>query len=286
MTVLKPPVPYFGGKITLAPQIAALFPEHQHYVEPYCGSLAVLLAKAPSPHETVNDLDGALMTFWRMVRDQPEQLARLCALTPHSRAEHQAAYDLEACDDLETARRVWVQLTQGRAGVRRRTGWRHYVDPAGSSASMPDYLHGYTTRILPAAQRLAGVSLEARPALDLVERYGQASDVLLYVDPPYLGDTRNARRSRAGDHYGAYLMDMPNEPDHRALAAALLEARATVVLSGYPSPLYDEMYAGWHRHEIPASTGQGGTWANRTEVLWSNRPLRHQPSLFEAEAAR
>ncbi len=64
---VKPPLLYFGGKVTLGPAIAALLPAHTHYVEPFCGSLAVLLAKQPSPHETVNDLDQDLMTFWRVL---------------------------------------------------------------------------------------------------------------------------------------------------------------------------------------------------------------------------
>lgn len=73
---MRPPIPYFGGKMLVGPAIADLLPPHGHYVEPYCGSLAVLLAKAPSDHETVNDLDGRLMTFWRVLRDRPDDLAR------------------------------------------------------------------------------------------------------------------------------------------------------------------------------------------------------------------
>ncbi|WP_431892694.1 DNA adenine methylase [Micromonospora haikouensis] len=273
---MKPPIPYFGGKITTGPAIAALFPQHNHYVEPYCGSLAVLLAKTPSGHETVNDLDGALMTFWRVLRDQPADLARVCALTPHSRAEHTACHDL-AGDDLEVARRVFVQLSQGRAGARKRTGWRHFVKTAGNAVtSMPDYLEVYVGRILDAAERLAGVSLESMPALDLIAKYGADEDVLLYVDPPYLGTTRC--RSWDGYHH-----EMRGEAEHRDLAAALHACKAAVVLSGYASDLYDrELYAGWDRHTIAAGTGQGGVWANRTEVLWSNRPLGHQPSLLDA----
>lgn len=271
---MKPPVPYFGGKITLGPAIAALLPQHEHYVEPYCGSLAVLLAKQPSDHETVNDLDAVLMTFWRVLRERPDELARACALTPHSRAEQQAAY--EAADsELETARRVFVRLTQGRAGTLRRTGWRHYVKTNGGSTSMPDYLVGYVDRMAPAADRLAGVSLESMPALELIAKYGADPCVLLYVDPPYLGATRT--RS-----YDGYQHEMRAEEDHRALAAALHTARAAVVLSGYPSNLYDrELYAGWDRHTFAAATGQGDRWANRTEVLWSNRPLNLRPTLFD-----
>jgi DNA adenine methylase len=273
---MKPPVPYFGGKTTLGPTIAALLPAHQHYVEPYCGSLAVLLAKDPSAHETVNDLDERIITFWRVLRDRPVELARACALTPHSRTEHVASDHLEAHDDLELARRVFVRLTQGRSGQLRRTGWRNYVNPAGSNSSMPDYLAGYVDRLAPAAERLQHVSLEARPALEIVAKYGAEPDVLLYVDPPYLGSTR----SRSWD---GYEHEMRSAADHRELAEALRAARAAVVISGYASDLYDlELYPGWDRHTMASGTGQGEGWGNRTEVLWSNRPLGVQPG-FEWE---
>ena len=284
MTAVLPPVPYFGGKITAAPRIVSLLPPHQHYVEPYAGSLAVLLAKPRAPFETVNDLDQQLVTFWRVLRDRRPDLEYVCALTPHSRAEHAAAYEA-AADDLEVARRVWVQLTQGRAGVRTSTGWRHYQQPAGT-ANIPDYLRGYVARMPAAAERLHGVSLECRPALELITKYGRAPGVLLYVDPPYLGDVRGAddNTNRAGCR--RYLHEMFSEADHRELGAALRACTASVVLSGYPSGLYDlELFPDWHRSAFTASTGQGGRWGNRTEVLWSNRPLERAGQLVLGEPA-
>jgi DNA adenine methylase len=276
---MRPPIPYFGGKMLVGPAIAALLPPHSHYVEPYCGSLAVLLAKAPSGHETVNDLDGELMTFWRVVRDQPDDLARVCALTPHARAEQESAY-LEAAGDLEVARRVFVRLTQGRAGTMRRTGWRHYVNGAASpSFSMTDYLASYVERIAPAAARLMHVSLECMPALDLIAKYGSHESNLLYVDPPYPGSVR----ARSWD---GYRNEMRGESDHRDLGAALKAARAAVVISGYPCDLYDrDLYAGWDRHTFTSGTGQGDGWGNRTEVVWSNRPLMAIPQLDLAGAS-
>jgi DNA adenine methylase len=271
---VKPPIPYFGGKITLGPTIARLLPEHRHYVEPYAGSLAVLLAKKPSSQETVNDLDEKLVTFWRVLRERPDELIRACALTPHSRLEYDKSVPLDAVDELEVARQIWIKLTQGRSGRLKRTGWRHYVDPAGTSMGMPGYLEAYVDRMAPAVERLHRVSLECRPALDLIERYGQCPEVLLYVDPPYLGSTR-------GDD-NAYRIEMRDDKAHRDLAAALRAARAAVVLSGYASELYDlELYPDWDRHTMASGTGQGVGWGNRTEVLWSNRPIGHQRSLFD-----
>lgn len=189
MTPLRPPLVYLGGKIRLAQRLIELMPPHLHYVEPYAGSLAVLLAKPRVRHETVNDRWQVLVTFWRVLRERPDDLAEACALTPHSRIEHARCEDLTepGIGDLETARRVWVRLTQGRAGVPFRTGWRHIQDPRATISPLPGYLSGYIGRIPPAARRLVGVSLECRPALDVIADYGRHEDVLLYCDPPYLG---------------------------------------------------------------------------------------------------
>jgi DNA adenine methylase len=274
------PFAYFGGKTRLADKIVDLLPEHHHYVEPFAGSLAVLLAKPRAAMETVNDLDQDLMTFWRVLRDRPEDLALHMALTPHSRAEHQAAYDLADLDELERARRVWVLLSQGRGGSMRRTGWRFYRQPA-STYSFPEYLAAYVERVPPAAQRLAGVSLECRDALEVITDYGQHPSVLLYCDPPYVGSTRSAN----------YRHEMTRDDQHTELAAALVDCKAAVVLSGYHSPLYDDLYDGWHRAELKAWTGNGmrkgstKTDGDRIEVLWSNRTFPAEDlGLFEVTA--
>ncbi|WP_232005974.1 DNA adenine methylase [Mycobacterium sp. 852013-50091_SCH5140682] len=282
--VTAPPMAYYGGKTRLADKIAALLPAHEHYVEPFAGGLSVLLAKRPSRMETVNDLDGLLMTFWRVLRNQPEQLARVCALTPHARAEHMLTRDrirgtsLDGLDDVEIARLVWVQITQSRGGtMRSSTGWRYYVNPGGNSTGMPGYLAAYVDRMAAAAERLHHVSLECKPALEIIESYGAHPKCCLYVDPPYLGATRSTRGGGNG-----YRVDMPEHGDHVELLWALMGCQASVVLSGYPSDLYETALKGWDRIEIPHMTGQGnGTNQGRTEVIWSNRPISDQRSLFD-----
>ncbi|OKH68056.1 DNA methyltransferase [Mycobacterium sp. SWH-M5] len=276
-----PPFAYYGGKTRLAPKIAEMLPPHEHYIEPFAGGLSVLLAKKPSRMETVNDLDGWLMTFWRVLRDKPEQLARACALTPHSRAEYTAARDadLESInDDVERARLIWAQIAQGRGGtLLRQTGWRYYVNPSRNSTGMPGYLSAYVDRMAAAAERLHHVSLESRPALEIIEKYGAHPKCCLYVDPPYLASTR----STSGGGNG-YRVDMPDRADHVELLWALMGCQASVVLSGYPSQLYDDALRGWDRIEIPHMTGQGnGANQGRTEVIWSNRPITDQRSLFD-----
>lgn len=261
---VKPPFAYYGGKTTMAPVIAALLPDHEHYVEPFAGSLAVLLAKTPSRSETVNDLDGDLVTFWRTLRDRPEELERVCVLTPHARSEFELSKSLDVEDDIERARRVWVRLVQSRSQSMKPTGWK-YEKRAGGFQRVLKTRGG---RIAEAAARLAEVSIESRDAMDLIADYGSEPTACLYVDPPYLGSTRATN----------YRVEMLDDDAHRRFAAALNECKASVVLSGYNAPLYAELFDGWHRMEIKAPTTLSGD-TDRVEVLWSNRPLG-EPDLF------
>lgn len=280
MSIVKPPFTYYGGKTRTADRIVAVLPSHEHYVEPFAGGLSVLLAKPRSVMETVNDLDNHLVTFWRVLRDRPDDLVRVCSLTPHARAEFESAGDLDVDDDLEHARRAWVRLSQGRSGKLTPTGWRYYKNPGGSSMGMPGYIDSYVNRMVAVAGRLKCVSIESRPALELIADYGKQPRVLFYLDPPYLDATRNSR---------GYLHEMADVAQHRALAASVnsVECKASVVISGYHSDLYDELYAGWHRLEIETWTGNARALTAdsmmvdgaRTEVLWSNRPIGGQGRL-------
>jgi DNA adenine methylase len=269
---LKPPFAYYGGKTTLAPVIADLLPAHAHYVEPFAGSLAVLLAKRPAPIETVNDLDGDLVTFWRVLRDSPADFARVAALTPHARAEFELAKGLDGTDDLERARRVWVRLTQSRSLSMKPTGWKHVRNFAARGTSHLDYLDAYVARLAPAAERLRSVALESRDALDVIRDYGSESTACLYVDPPYLGSTRATN----------YRVEMLDDGAHRTFAGLLNDCKASVVLSGYDSPLYADLFGDWHRMNLQGATTLSGD-TDRVEVLWSNRPLG-EPDLFGGAA--
>lgn len=274
---VKPPFAYYGGKTTLGPKIAALLPAHDHYIEPFAGSLAVLLAKAPTTWETVNDLDDLLVNFWRVLRERPADLAHVAMLTPHARSEYAASCeDISQVDDeLERARLVWVRITQGRKNSTRpgaASHWR-YGQSASKGHSWPSYLGAYAARMGEVAARLKNVSIENRDAIELVEEYGQHESNCLYVDPPYVAASRVS--------LSQYRLEAADDDFHERLAAALNDCKASVVLSGYDSTAYDDLYPGWHRVEMKAPPSLGAS--GRTEVLWSNRPIG-TPDLFSFDA--
>ena len=273
---MRAPFAYFGGKSGMAPWIASLMPAHRVYMEPFAGSLAVLLAKAPVPFEIVNDVDGALATFWRVLRDDHEQLVRVCALTPHSRAEFDSAVldDLAGVSDIEIARRFWVRVNQSFAKTAgRRTGWS--VTTARTQ-SVPGSIFSRLGRFAAIAERLSTVTIESCDAAGLVERLA-TPDTVVYCDPPYVHSARSGGfRSNDSQGGGDYRHEM-TDAEHVRLAEVLRSTPATVILSGYPSDLYHELYGDWwHTDRSVTSYSSNASTAGRgrrTERLWSNRDL-------------
>jgi DNA adenine methylase len=277
VTALRPPFPYYGAKGRLAGQIVDLMPRHRVYVEPFAGSAAVLFAKPSAPVEVVNDLDRNVTTFFRVLRDTPDELIRALRLTPYARDEFAAA-DLAAdgITELERARRFFVRTTQGHnaAGSGQRAGWSNGIRAKHTDATATRNL---VERLDQVAERLRTVVVDNRDAAEVIAAH-DAEDAVFYLDPPYLSGTRQCDRD--------YAHEAGSDDFHRGLAKVLHGVQGTVLLSGYPSALYDDLYAGWDRIEVTvhraATNSRGRTDVPRgIEVVWSNRPLSRQVSLFE-----
>jgi DNA adenine methylase len=286
-----PPTSYFGGKARLAPWIASLLPPGRTYVEAFAGSAAVLFAKAPSPTEIVNDLDGQVVNFFRVLRERPGELARALRLTPYARAEYEqlASRSVDpALGEVEQARRWFVRVNQSishLAGVGRPSGWAAAFNTNGA-----DHAHKFATlagRLEACAERLRRVHLEHRPAVEVIAKYAKpGAAAVVYCDPPYLACVRSAGTNRRG---ADYTVEYASEAEHRQLAEVLHATPAAVLLSGYPSDLYAELYEarGWWRTDRvitrPTSNTSGGRGARAVEAVWSNRPLASQTRLLDQE---
>lgn len=265
----RPVLRWLGGKFRLAPWVVSHFPKHKVYVEPFGGAASILLQKPRSYNEIYNDLDGELVNLFRVMRgDRACELLEQLRLTPYSREEYWAAF--EVCEDpVERARRTIVRshLAHGTGGARmdRPTGFRTdgnsaTTNVAGEWADLPDALEAVI-------ERIKGVNIEQRPAIELVERH-RASHTLIYLDPPYLPATRSAKSRKPGERYHTYAFEMTVD-EHRELLAACRSSEAMIILSGYPDPLYDELLPGWQRKEIAARAHRNSP---RTECLWINPP--------------
>jgi DNA adenine methylase len=190
---------WYGGKFNHLEWLLPLLPEAHHYCEPFAGSGAVLLNREPSPVETYNDVDGEVVNFFRVLRDQGTQLERAIALTPFSREEfHRAiAGSTQDLSDLERARRFYVRARQTRTGLAQTATlgrWANCKDTsrAGMSGVISRWLGGVEA-LSDVAERVLRVQIENRPAVDVIRLY-DGRNTLFYCDPPYLHTTRGEGR--------------------------------------------------------------------------------------------
>lgn len=176
-------------------------------------------------------------------------------------AEEQRVVDIIMAPDdpLERARRTLIRshMGHGSNGIHKSTGFR----AAGLRANNLS-VHawaGLPSTVRATVERLRGVVIENRPALDLIARHDDPA-ALFYVDPPYLPETREraCRYTHELDWRG-----------HLELLDALRGVKGRVVLSGYASVLYDDALTSWRRIELKARADGG---VERVEVLWLNFP--------------
>lgn len=265
--VTRPALRYHGGKFRLAPWILRFFPPHSAYVEPFGGAASVLLLKEPCAAECYNDLDDRIVRFFRVLRDPTAsaELQRRVALTPYARRTLEWSFG-EPEDEVDAAHRLVVRSFMGHgsdsATRTSRTGFRARLT---EGRGLPSHEWSNWSDAVPAFRaRLARVLLDNDDAVRVIDRMDTAK-TLIYCDPPYVHASRSAMKGNSSTTNG-YRFEM-SDADHVRLAERLHSARGMVVLSGYPSGLYDRLYHGWDRFDRPHVADRA---AMRTEVVWLN----------------
>lgn len=261
----RPLLRYHGGKWILGKWISTYLPKHRVYVEPYCGAASVLLNKERSYAEVLNDLDQEIVNLFRVMRssETANQLVQLLHFTPFSRVEFLESYEIVIDDPVEQARRTIIKAFMGFGSnaIHRRSGFRADSNRSGTTPAH-DWAN-YAKSLPYIVDRLRGVVVENKPALDIVKQFNRG-DCLLYVDPPYVKSTRDKGKD--------YTFEMSDE-DHEELCDRLLETDSMVVLSGYQNEIYAEKLNRWVC-VMKQSLADGAR--PRTECLWLSPSVSYQ----------
>lgn len=267
MKVNHPVLKYYGSKFLLAEWIISFFPKHDHYVEPFGGAANVLLVKEPSKLETYNDLNDRIVNFFRVLRERPEELLEQIELTPWARTEYlRCLEEIDELSPVELARRLYFRLQMSFSGQYNtaRGSWRRYTK--GKRLMNP-----LTRRetLLAAAKRLAAVQIENRDAFQLMREL-DTPETLFYLDPPYVFSTRTTSK--------AYSHEMTND-NHREFAELLYSLQGFVILSGYPSKIYEELFEarGWKKVTRAARVLGGSV---KTEALWLSERVQKELKFY------
>jgi DNA adenine methylase len=227
----------------------------------------VLLNRRPSPVETYNDIDGEVVNFFRVLREDKAALVEAIGLTPFSREEFYHAVSLngnaKSLSGIERARLFFIRARQARTGLAQTASLGRWANCKNTSRSG---MSGVVSRWLGSiedlpdiADRLLRVQIENRPALEVVKLYDNPN-TLFYCDPPYVHATRGDSKA-----YGFEMTDV----DHGEFANAVSKCSGKVAVSGYRCELMDGLFRDWRRVESAPKVCHS-IKKTRREALWMN----------------
>lgn len=257
---MRPPFSYYGGKARIADWVISHFPPHEVFVDLFGGAANIVLNKPPVRLDVYNDLDSQIVNFFRVLRERTEEFIQAVELTPYSREEFdRARKDGDNPDDFERARRFFVLMKMSSyPGRVERCSWRWKNTTRQRGNEFIDAWRN-TDYLASIAGRFKCIQIENSDYRKALERYDGAG-TLFYADPPYLHTTRYKKGNARG-----YTEELDSPEAHREIAQRLGEVQGMTLVSGYQSPLYDEIYAGWQRAE---TTTRDSNQNERVECLW------------------
>lgn len=264
---MKTCLSYYGGKSRIATQIVPhiMAIPHTVFIEPFFGGGAVLYAKGKIDRgnndyyrEAVNDLNKQLITFWRVAREQPEELARWIELTPYSQDEHREARKIynnpSEYSDLKVAWATYIECNMSFGNVIGG-GWGSGMIGRNQAGTWVNR----AARLPECFDRLKDVHIGCEDALSFIKRW-DCPHGLIYVDPPYPG-TRQ-------DGWKGYTLD-----DYQKLCDALDSCESSYILSNYHQDIAPKSAQKCVEIEtvMSAANGRSGRTKDnikRVEKLW------------------
>jgi DNA adenine methylase len=242
--MVNSPFKWVGGKSRLRKQIISLLPKHTCYVEPFAGAAWVLFGKPPSDVEVINDIDQELVTFFRVIKQKPEEFIQSFELELVSRAEFErlASLDAETLTDIQRAHRFYYLIMAGWGGELKYPRFQTSISDGGHGNRLIGALKTLKERITPVYDRLKTVIIENLDWRVCIDRYDRANSVM-YIDPPYPDNGVN------------YAHNMRDWEEHRELAKRLHKAECKWILSSYDIPQIRELYP--EKYVIPVKSTSG-----------------------------
>lgn len=266
--MISSPFKWVGGKSRLRRQIIDLLPPHTCFVDLFAGAAWVLLGKPPSPVEVLNDVDQDLISFFRVVKERPEELIASFEWELVSRAEFErlAALDASELTDVQRAHRFYYLIMAGWGGELNYPRFQTSINDGGHGNRLIGALKTLRQRLEPVHARLRTVIIECLDWRDCLKRYDRAGAVL-YVDPPYPQNKCN------------YAHNMRSWDAHQELADRLKNAQCQWIYSSYDTPEVRALFSGHPMIAVQSASGmntekQGSARVMNKELLVASfRPV-------------
>jgi DNA adenine methylase len=265
---LRPPIKTHGGKWYLRKFVIEHFPKNYQeldYCELCCGGCSVGLNKLPSPCEMINDIDHKVTSIFKALRDEPkefiERIKRIKYTEPtFTRALRLADSEME--DYIDVAVNEYVLRRMSRGGMKKAFAWSERK--RGGKPGDQNAWETMTEQLPLLAERIKSFVIINKKFLEVFKVWDEEK-TFIYIDPPYLPATRSVGSTDIYDN------EMSTE-DHVDMLSAVRNARGKVMISGYPSSLYNKYLKGWKttKKELVNHSSQQKVKEKRVEQLWMN----------------
>jgi DNA adenine methylase len=272
---MRSAVKWSGGKTYLYKKIIEQFGAHRIFVDAYAGGGNVILNNKPCDVEVYNDLNMDISNFFYVLREHKKEFIDKLRLVPFSQVEFRRAQK-EIEKGKESERRTSLDEGDVSSALNHFIIWRQSFGGAGKTWScattrargaMAGDVNAWWTAIEGLGDivaRLKRIQILCMPAIDVIRKFDH-QEALIYCDPPYVHSTRS--KGSTDTYFGEM-----SDAEHMELAEVLKACKSKVVLSGYPSKLYEGLYKGWRTVEFDiANHAAGGKKKGREiETLWIN----------------
>lgn len=266
---MKSAIRYFGGKNGFANRILECFPngyESMNYVEPFCGSAALLFHKKKSSIEIINDIDSNIYSLFKVLidKDSFKIFKDKLDLTPYSE-ELLKEYSNDLKFDLDIIERAYKYFYINRVSYNGLGGFSSSsVIRRNMSKSISDYLSAIDG-LYEIHNRLSTVVVSNRDALKLIKKYDK-ENTFIYCDSPYANETRSS---------GRYKHDFTDEDQDLYLDTLIKIKQSKVLVSGYNCDRYSILDEnGWNRIDFEIKTQNNNIKGkSKIESLWFNYSL-------------
>jgi len=267
--LVRSPIKILGGKYHLVKRLLPLIPPHEVYVEPFCGAAHLFFAKPPSKVEVLNDKDGLIINFFRVLQDESkaEELTRRVYFTPYSRKIYNESRELIESGEINNMGEIdkaYYFLVANKMSFDGKIfgGWSY-----GYGINKRNYAvwNKIPERLLSAVERLKNVYLECDDFEKVMRRF-DSRETFFYCDPPYLAETR---------YRNYYRYEFAGIEDHERFLDVATSVEGKVMISHYPHSLYKERLKNWRvirvvkpLHAINAAEQKRRK--RRVECVWMN----------------
>ncbi len=263
--LMKTPISYYGGKQMMLKDILPLIPEHDAYIEPFFGGGAVFWAKQPAKTEVINDVNGNIVNFYKVLKHSYFDLIKKIQETLHSRDTYKRALTIYAMpwlfDDMPVIR-AWAFYVVTNQGFSCKIGTWGY-DKSKRAYTIQNKIDDFGEHL---SLRLKYTQIESNEAHKVMLSRDKET-AFHYIDPPYIDSNQG--------HYGGYT----REHFIRDLDA-ISQLKGKFLLSSYDSDILQEYikknnwYVRYVDKPLCASNGRTvGARKRKMEVLTANYPI-------------